>query len=577
MSNQQKIPFLQAVFLWTCLTCLGCAPSILPTQNEKNIRVITHLQKQQNREEALKRFINGVAYDAKGLYAEAILEYQEALQYDTNAAIYYALSRDYALLNKPSRAAEMAREAIRLEPHNITYRENLASLYIATYQFDLAIAEYERILTLDSTYTAAWYTLAQLYQRQRPLKALELYEYILERDGDQIDILFQCASIYQSLEKYDKALEYYKRMITIDPSNRALKRQVAELFLRINNLDEAATILEQLLETEPNDPEVIATLADVRLQQRQFKKAIDLYNRLLAMNLNDYEIKLRIAVGFFGLAEEDTTVFSKAHQLFKELEQTSQTDWRPLWYLGALAARQRNDSLAQLYFTRVTQLAEWNTDAWWYLATSSFEQGKNGETLELIDRALKATSKDYRFYFLKGLVYQRLEEIDKAIEHLEKARTLNPKDVGVLSSLALLYDNRKEFNKSDSLYEEALRIDPKSHLVLNNYSYSLCERNLQLERCLQMAHEAITAEPNNAAYLDTYGWILYKLGRYEEAVEYIERAIATGSASAVVHEHLGDVYFKLGKQDKALEWWKRALELTPKNEELKKKIERGAL
>lgn len=576
MNNARKIPkvffFLIAVSLWW----YGCTPSRFQQQQEKSYTILTKFHKQQQRDEALKRFINGVAFDAKGMYAEAILEYQEALQYDSNAAIFYALSRDYAFLNKPARAAEMAREALRLEPNNITYREHLASLYIATYQFDQAIAEYERILALDSTYLSGWYTLAQLYQRQRPLKALEIYERILEHEGEQLELLFQCASIYQSLEQYDKALDYYKRMAVLDPSNRPLRRQIAELSLRTNNVDEAIRILEQLLESDPNDPEVIATLADIHLQQRKYQQAIDLYNRLLTMNINDYEVKLRIAVGFFGLIDEDTTFTPKAQQLFKELEQTSPTDWRPLWYLGALAARQRNDSLAQVYFARVTQLAEWNTDAWWYLATSYYDQGKYTETLDTIEKVLKATSKDYRFFFLRGLVYQRLEDTTQAIENLERARQLNPKDIGVLSSLALLYDGLHQFEKSDSLYEEALRIDPKSHLVLNNYSYSLCERNLQLERCLQMAQEAITAEPNNSAYLDTYGWILYKLGRYEEAAEYIEKAIAIGNASAVVHEHLGDVYYKMGNREKALEWWKRALELSPKNEDLKRKIERGS-
>ncbi len=105
----------------------------------------------------------------------------------------------------------------------------------------------------------------------------------------------------------------------------------------------------------------------------------------------------------------------------------------------------------------------------------------------------------------------------------------------------------------------------------------MCERGIQLDRCLEMATIAITAEPNNSAYLDTYGWILYKLGRYEEAAQYIQKAIDAGGASAVVHEHLGDVFFKLGNTEKAMEIWKRALEMNPKNDALKTKIERGTL
>ncbi len=555
----------------------GCSTSKIPTKLEQTLSESERLLDQQRRDEALKRFINGAAYDAKGQFAEAALEYQEALQYDTNATIFYALSRDYAALNKPARAAEMIREAIRLKPNSIPYREHLANLYIATFQFDLAIKEYETITAIDSTYLPAWYALAQLYQRQKPLKALEVYEHLLEHEGDQLDILFQCASIYTALEQYDKAIEYYSRMLLLDPSNRPLKKQIADVYIKAGKLDEATKILEQLLEDDPSDAEVIATLADIALQEKQFKKAIELYDQLLQQGVDNYEIKLRIGVGFFGLMEEDSTVVDKAQTIFKELEAANQKDWRPLWYLGAIAAGMKNDSLAQTYFQRITQLAEWNTDAWWFLGTSQFEQGKYTEALETMDQAIKASPNDFRFYYLKGLIYQSLEQEEKAIDQLEQARKLNPKDIGVLSSLALLYDNRKEYNKSDSLYEEALRIDPNAAIILNNYSYSLCERGLQLERCLKMSQDAVAAEPNNSAYLDTYGWILYKLGRYSEAAEYIEKAIEVGDASAVVHEHLGDVYFKLGNVEKALYWWKSALKMEPQNEEVKKKIERGSL
>jgi Tfp pilus assembly protein PilF len=127
------------------------------------------------------------------------------------------------------------------------------------------------------------------------------------------------------------------------------------------------------------------------------------------------------------------------------------------------------------------------------------------------------------------------------------------------------------------LYEEALKIDPRSHLVLNNYSYSLAERGLQLQRALEMAKDAVKAEPENASYLDTIGWVYYKLSKYRQAEEYITRAVKTDKASPVVHEHLGDIYFQLGQKEKALEFWQKAFELDGKNQALKDKISRGSL
>jgi tetratricopeptide (TPR) repeat protein len=113
------------------------------------------------------------------------------------------------------------------------------------------------------------------------------------------------------------------------------------------------------------------------------------------------------------------------------------------------------------------------------------------------------------------------------------------------------------------MYERALQMDPKNDLVLNNYSYSLAERGILLDRALAMSKEALSQQPENQSYLDTYGWIHYKMGDYKEAEKWIRKAIDLGSTSAVVHDHLGDVYFKKNEFVEAEQFYKTFLESTP--------------
>jgi len=127
------------------------------------------------------------------------------------------------------------------------------------------------------------------------------------------------------------------------------------------------------------------------------------------------------------------------------------------------------------------------------------------------------------------------------------------------------------------LYEEALRINPDFALALNNYAYSLAERGMQLDRALTMARKALEEAPDNASYLDTMGWIYYRLGRYRDAESYVKKAISRGEVSAVVHEHMGDIYFKLNDTDRALEHWNAALKLDEGNTTLREKITRKSL
>lgn len=556
----------------------GCSSSAQISQSKSAKRQIAPQERNLNelqRDKAVRHFIEGAALDAKGSIAEAILEYQEALQLDPNASIYFAISRDYLLLSKFDRAVEAANEAVQLEPQNISYRENLGTIYFSASRLDLAIQEYEKIVKIDSNYTAAWISLARLYQAIQPQKALEIYEKMLARNEEQLDILFQCAQLYSNLGRFDEAVLKYKQMLELDPSNKPLKKQLAETLAKGGKLDQARSILETMVESDSSDIEIIAALADVYLDQKQFQNAIGLYEKLLDRGIKNSEIKFRIGVGLFGLTEHDSTLIQKAINLFEDLHKETPGDWRPCWYLGALAANQHKDSIAGTYFEQVTKLEEHHADAWWFFGSSLFEQGKYNKLLEEMEHAQKALPNDFRFYLLQGLALTRMERQEDAIHPLQKAHKLNPKDINTLSTLALILDGLHNYQDSDSLYEEGLRLEPRTALLLNNYGYSLAERGLQLQRALEMAKQAVTFEPENSAYLDTYGWIFFMLENYKDAAVYIEKSIATGKASAVVHEHLGDVYLKLGRKKQALEFWKKALEMDPKSKSVNEKILNG--
>ena len=177
-----------------------------------------------------------------------------------------------------------------------------------------------------------------------------------------------------------------------------------------------------------------------------------------------------------------------------------------------------------------------------------------------------------------GFTLSQLQENEEAIRYLNQALRLDPANVNVLGQLGLIYNNLEMMAESDSLYELALQYDPQNALINNNYAYSLSERDLQLDRSLVMIEIAIAADSSNSSYLDTYGWIFYKLGEYDKAYYYIQKAIEVdGDGNAVLLEHLGDVLFMQGKKEEALSYWQKALELDSSNEVLINKVSTGAI
>jgi len=127
------------------------------------------------------------------------------------------------------------------------------------------------------------------------------------------------------------------------------------------------------------------------------------------------------------------------------------------------------------------------------------------------------------------------------------------------------------------VYERALQIDSQNALVNNNFAYSLSERGERLKDALTMAEIAIAADPNNTSYLDTIGWVYFKLGNYREAKNNLEKAIEIGGERAVMLEHLGDIMFKLGDTQKAKSLWQKSYDLDTTNVTLKSKIDKGEI
>jgi tetratricopeptide (TPR) repeat protein len=571
---------LSALVVALTAVFIGCSTVKETAQTQPRAKQDAQLlerMKEYQRDRALARLVQGSVYDVTGDYANAILEYQEALQLYPQAATYYAISKDYSALGKHALAAQHGAEAVRLDSLNILYHQNLAAVYLNAYQPDLAVKEFERIVQIDSNNVDGLYNLARLYQTNRPLKALEIYERILDRTGDEWEILLQAAETYNSIGRYDAAAEKFKHMLELDPSNKVLQRQLAETYGRAGKFPEAQALLEGILETDPKNVEALSSLADVYMEQHQYDRALPMYQKLLLQERQNPEVRLRIGIAYIGQADRDSTFVDKAKPVFEQLNKDIPNDWRPNYYLGVIAVRQSKDSVAREYFERVTTLAAWNGDAWWYLGSSYFDKGEYQKLVDAMLKAEKNLPKDYRIPFLLGLGYSRMDQNELAITALRRSLALKPDDMNTLSTLALTLDGLHRYEESDSLYERALKLDPQSHLVMNNYGYSLAERGLQLERALRMSLQAIDAEPNNDSYLDTVGWVYFKLGRYDEAHKYISKAITAGGASATVYEHMGDIQFKMGEKKKAEQFWKQALEMNTGNQSLKDKIARGSL
>lgn len=561
------------------ITISGCSAVNLSTSkaSSESVNKDLFLTNPEYRE-AMMRFIDGALKDVEGDYAGAILDYQDALRFYNDAAIHDAMAQDYIKLGKSDIAIDESEKAVRMAPEIVSYRRTLAQSYLMAFKADSAISVYREILRVDSTSVQDMYMLAQLLQQKNPSEAAMLYEKIVRLNGPEMQPLMQLLRIYSQTQQYAKAINTVKEMLRVDPGNFMLRQMLADIYMETDSYDSALAVVRSLVITHPTDLNLKAKAATIYLRMKNFNAADSLLNLVFTSDSSRADAKFSIAQFYLNEMRTDSNVVPFAREIFSRLVKLYPGDPRSYFIAGMGASYANDDSSAILLLTKCLALDSLNSDAWQALGVVYFQTGKFYEMETAMSRAVDIFPNDFRINLFLGIALNREGKNIEAVKPLEKAVSLSPTSMDALSTLALVYESIHKYDDAYRVYETALKVDSTNALILNNYAYSLSERNMELEKALSMAKRAVAADPKNSAYLDTIGWIYFKLGDYSKAASYVREALllrtpADGSP-AVLEEHLGDIYMKLGDKKQAIEYWQRALEHDPKNTLLKEKLEK---
>ncbi len=586
------------------VACSGTVKSQKQIENDEFLRKTEIYFKNQT---AKEKFINGLIREEQGDYTGAILEYYDALNYDSSAGIYFALAKNYFRLDRISNAIKNIRIAEEKDPQNIDYKLFAAEIYRYAKLYDKAIEQYEKALAADSLNVKALYGLAQLSEAKRPTEAMNLYKKILDVTGPRWDVLIAMADLSTRMGNLDETIAYTKKLIKLNPSEPVLKKILIELYVRSEKYDEALKIVKDLEPIYPNDLQLIEYEASIYVFKKDWEKSYETYRKLVQSNDVPLDRKFLIATSYINQFEQDkdTVLLDYAKNLMLEIDADT-LDWRVKAALGDIYQRAGKDSLAIEFFKQATREAEWNSTLWVQLGGLLFDNGRYKEAAEELSKVAENFPDNFYLHWILGLSYAQLNEFEKSKKYLLRAAHLNPNDANVNQSLAftltrlreydealryleyakkidpnnpqvysmlgMIYDDMEEWDKCNEAYERALAIDSTDILIMNNYAYSLSKQNKNLERALELVNKALEGAPGNASYLDTKGWILFKMGKTDEAEKLISEALEKEKGSAEVNEHMGEILLKRGDKKGALKYFEEAKKLDPNLKGIDEKI-----
>ncbi|MBW6499018.1 MAG: tetratricopeptide repeat protein [Bacteroidales bacterium] len=514
-----------------------------------------------------------------GNWPQAVVLYLEATKKDPrNDAAFFELAKAHAMQGEFADALKFAQRAAEIDPNNTYYLTVLADIYTLSNQVDQSIEIYRRLTGEHPQRVDYLMSLANTYLYSgRYNEALQVFDRLEEISGFSEEVSLQKQKILVEQGRIDEAIAEAEKMVALFPDETMFAELLSDLYMEAGQVEKARALFERMLENDPENPMGHLMMADYYQEKGQTEKAFESLKMAFRSPRLDTENKGRIMYTFYNLSQENPSYLDQALELCELLIELHPEDAEPYLIHGDFLARENRLEEARDQFLKGAQLDPSNVAVWQQVLVLNNQLGDYQAMLEHSDLALEYFFEQPLFFLFNGLAHMQLKNYEDAASSLEHGSILvqNDKELGIqfYSMLGDTYHYLNDFGRSDASYEKALQIDPKNATVLNNYAYHLSLRNTRLDEAEFMATEANRLQPGISAYQDTLGWVLYQKGRYQEAAEWIGKAVQSAEeASGTVLEHYGDVLFKLNQPDLALEYWKKAQEAGDTSELLPKKI-----
>ena len=464
------------------------------------------LSAQENfeKDSALRHFMQGEYFLNQGNYAMAILELQEALQLDPNAStIHVSIADGYRKLGKYNRAESHLGIAIELNPEEIEAIEMLAQIKI---------------------------------NKQDYSEAENLYLSLNKLNPDNVDYIFMLADLAKLKKEWEQSIDYYIEAFKINSFAISGLEQALQIALTTSKFLKAEEVCDILVENKPDNIELLETLRDLTIYNGRYLKSLEVLGKIEKLD----GISLDIYIQKSSLYEELGNDMTALEIIYKAYELDS-SNIDVLQRMVTLLMNQEKNEEAIFYNQKIIDNYPDDSRGFINNAVMSMSSKKPEEAIKALRPYADRFSEDFTVQYLLGTAYYQLKDYFNSKIFLSNALRIFPQSRNTKHNLALIYDSNGEWEESDKLYMELISSDTTDAQAFNNFAYSLVERDKDVEFALELAQNAIRLEPRSAAYLDTIGWIYFKMNEYDEALHYIKESLSIDASNQIIQDHLNQV------------------------------------
>ncbi len=522
----------------------------------------------QGTPEGLAHFAAGVSYGLNDSPELALRQFEDSVLADpSNEGLALELGRDLLKKQHPRRAARVLSKAAQ--------RPNASGELLSWLgRADLQAGKTNEALG------------ASRLAIQRAPKSLDGYESLLE-------VLFRTGQSAEALKTLDAAA----KNVHTDPLSFVALADLYSVYLKnphyvikpadaqaitrraVALLDRAAAKTLSARQDARQDLELWRRMGDVYNRLDQPRKAAEIYARLVESEHEPSILRndLRGELANLYLQAQDRT---NAVKQLQAIVRDAPERYPGAWYaLGRLAYEEANLAEAADDFENALHWDPGLEGAYFELALVQMDLHRTEDAFRTLDQARSRFPNTFDGEFVTGLVYSHSKNYAEAVRHFTTAEVIGLAtdrkrlDQRFYFPFAAACERNQQFQQAEEYLQKCIDMAPDFAEALNYLGYMWADRGEHLDKARGLIEKALKMEPKNGAYMDSLGWVLFKLKQPRQALPWLLKALEDSpEPDATVLDHLGEVYMALGQPDKAREAWKKSLSLES-NEAIKKKLQ----
>lgn len=471
-------------------------------------------------------------------------------------------------LNDYDTALEMAKLWANTAPHNQDALANASLAHLQLGQLDEAFSYSVRLLDEggEPLFQNIAASAASLDETARS-KLLEDFSAQLARHPEDEQLSVGRGILLQQSGDYLAAMEQVHKTLKLHPRSIPAAILEANLLHQLKRDNEAITKMASLLEFYPENTSLrqqyarILTHHDMALAQEQFA----ILSQQLPTNGD-----ILLSLGIIALERHD---LETARSSFEQLLDRDQHTAAANYYLGRMAEARNDLQEAVIHYLQVNSGNDFLSATLQLLDIFVRQEDFLSAEQHMNRVRLRFPDQSEALYVLHGQTLLKYDHLTQAEQVLNEGLANFPTSTRLLFARAMLNHERQRLAATERDLKQILKHDKDNIAALNSLGYILADRTQRFGEAYELLEKALRLKPDDAAIIDSMGWLHYRTGKYPEALHYLRQAYEA-APNAEIGAHLGEVLWVIGDKEEAQRIWREALQREPEDETIRETITR---